>query len=192
MQFAVRDSRIVITLRIMKKHTGMRPQDIPILLKIISCNRKKEDWQMKHIAFRLGISQSEVSESLNRSQEAGLIDESKKNVNRLALVEFLIHGIKYVFPQKPGAITRGVRTAHSAPPLDKMISSETVYVWPDAYGQDKGQAIEPLYPTVVQPCRADDDLYQMLALVDVMRVGKAREQELAKKEFDRLIFYDGK
>lgn len=76
---------------------------------------------MKHLAYDHGISQSEVSESLNRSMEAGLIDESKKIVNRIALVEFLIHGIKYVFPQKPGAITRGVRTAHSAPPLDKKI-----------------------------------------------------------------------
>lgn len=178
----------------MKKHTGMRPQDIPILLKILSFNRQGgwEGWQMKHLAHHLGISQSEVSESLNRSMEAGLIDESKKIVNRIALLEFLIHGIKYVFPQKPGAITRGVRTAHSAPPLDKKISSDRVYVWPDAHGQDKGQAIEPLYPTLVQPCRVDDYLYQLLALIDVMRVGKAREQELAKKELERLIQGDGK
>ncbi|MBT1696066.1 hypothetical protein KK083_04205 [Fulvivirgaceae bacterium PWU4] len=170
----------------------MRPQDIPILLKIIAYNRRNEEWQMKNLAFHLGISQSEVSESLNRSMEAGLIDESKKTVNRLALVEFLIHGLKYVFPQKPGAITRGVKTAHSAPPLDKMISSDTIYVWPDAYGQDKGQAVEPLYPTLVQPCRVDDDLYQLLALVDAMRVGKAREQALAKQEIERLILGDGK
>lgn len=178
----------------MKKHTGMRPQDIPILLKILSFNRQGgwEGWQMKHLAHHLGISQSEVSESLNRSMEAGLIDESKKIVNRIALVEFLIHGIKYVFPQKPGAITRGVKTAHSAPPLDKKVSSDGAYVWPDAHGQDKGQAIEPLYPTLVQPCRVDDYLYQLLALIDVMRVGKAREQELAKKELERLIQDDGK
>jgi DNA-binding Lrp family transcriptional regulator len=176
----------------MKKHTGMRPQDVPILLKIISYNKRKEEWQMKNLAFQLGISQSEVSESLNRSMEAGLIDESKKVVNRIALVEFLIHGIKYVFPQKPGALTRGVKTAHSAPPLDKQISSEMKYVWPDAHGQDIGQAIEPLYSTLVQPCRVDDNLYQFLALVDVMRVGKAREQELAKKELEKLILGDGK
>lgn len=104
----------------MKKHTGMRPQGIPILLKILSYNKQKgwEGWQMKHLAHHLAISQSEVSESLNRSMEAGLIDESKKIVNRIALVEFLIHGIKYVFPQKPRAITRGLKTAHSAPPLE--------------------------------------------------------------------------
>ena len=55
-----------------------------------------------------------------------------------------------------------------------------------------GQAIEPLYSTLVQPCRADEYLYQLLALVDVMRVGKAREQELARKEIERLILGDGK
>ncbi|WP_333819510.1 hypothetical protein [Ohtaekwangia sp.] len=177
----------------MKKHTGMRPQDIPILLKIISYQRRKEKWQMKTIAQHLGISASEVSESLNRSMEAGLIDESKENINKLALIEFLLHGIKYVFPQKPGVITRGLKTAHSAPPLNKMISSaESVYVWPDANGSDKGQAVPPLYPTLVQPCRDDNDLYQLLALVDVIRVGKAREQELARQELERLISEDGK
>lgn len=147
---------------------------------------------MKHLAFHLGISQSEVSESLNRSMEAGLVDESKKVVNRIALLEFLIHGIKYVFPQKPGAITRGVKTAHSAPPINKKISSDLKYVWPDAYGEDTGQSIEPLYPSLVEPCREDDFLYQLLALVDVMRVGKAREQELAKKELEKLIMANGK
>jgi predicted transcriptional regulator len=176
----------------MKKHTGMRPQDVPILLKIVSYNKRKDEWQMKNLAYHLGISQSEVSESLNRSMEAGLLDESKKIVNRISLLEFLIHGLKYVFPQKPGAITRGVKTAHSAPPLDKKISSEMKYVWPDAYGEDMGQAIEPLYPTLVQPCRADDYLYQFLALVDVMRVGKAREQELARKELEKRMMGDGK
>jgi len=175
----------------MKKHTGMRPQDIPILLKIISYQRRKEKWQMKHLALHLGISPSEVSESLNRSMEAGLIDESKENINKLALIEFLLHGIKYVFPQKPGVITRGLKTAHSAPPLDKMISSESVYVWPDANGGDKGQAIAPLYPTLVQPCRDDHELYQLLALVDVIRVGKARELELARQALKRLISVDG-
>jgi hypothetical protein len=170
----------------------MRPQDVPILLKIVSNNKRGEEWQMKHLAFYLGISQSEVSESLNRSMEAGLIDESKKLVNRIALLEFLIHGIKYVFPQKPGAITRGLKTAHSAPPLDKKISSEMKYVWPDASGQDKGQAIQPLYSSLVQACRSDDYLYQFLALVDVMRVGKAREQELARKELEKLLSGNGK
>jgi len=171
----------------MRKHTGMRPQDIPILLKILSFDKGKLDWQMKDIARELKISPSEVSESLHRSTQAGLLGNMKSHVNKLALHEFLIHGIRYVFPQSPGPIVRGMRTAHSAPPLSKLISSEENYVWPDATGDSKGQAIEPLYSSVVQASKHDEFLYKSLALIDAMRVGRSREQNLASKELEKMI-----
>jgi len=49
----------------MKKHNGMRPQDVVILLKLQTYN--KNDWFGKDLAKTLLISPSEVSESLNRS-----------------------------------------------------------------------------------------------------------------------------
>lgn len=169
----------------------MRPQDVPILLKILSYDKEKHPWQMRNIASDLKISPSEVSESLNRSVEAELLDSRKKNVNRLALNEFLIHGIRYVFPQRPGAMVRGMKTAHSAPPLNKAISSNENYVWPYAEGQVLGQAIEPLYPSLVQAARDDSFLYQCLALIDVLRVGRTREQNMARKELERFILKNG-
>jgi hypothetical protein len=172
----------------MRKHKGMRPQDIPILIKILSYIRSEHvNWQMKEIASDLKISPSEVSESLNRSYHADLIDKSKKNVSKMALLEFLIHGIRYVFPEKPGPILRGLKIAHSAPPLDKLIRSTEHYVWPDANGNIKGQAIEPLHPSVVEASKNDTFLYQCMALIDVLRVGRAREMSLAKQKLEKLI-----
>ncbi|MBN8650501.1 MAG: hypothetical protein J0L67_03690 [Cytophagales bacterium] len=169
----------------------MRPQDVPILLKILSYSSKGQLWQMKKLAADLGISASEVSESLNRSVQSDLINRSKREVSRLALLDFLSHGIRYVFPQKPGAIVRGLKTAHSAPPLANLIASEEHYVWADAYGESRGQAIEPLYPSLVEASKKDDYLYQSLALIDALRVGRVREQELAKQELKKLILKDG-
>ena len=60
----------------MKKHRGMRSQDIVILLKIAALGEC--EWFVKELAFTLDISQSEVSESLNRSKIAGLISADKK------------------------------------------------------------------------------------------------------------------
>jgi hypothetical protein len=68
----------------MRKHNGMRPQDVAILLKI--CALGQQPWQMAGLASSLRISISEVSESLNRSQLAGLIDFTKKKVNRQNLL----------------------------------------------------------------------------------------------------------
>ena len=127
----------------MKKHSGMRSQDIVVLLKIAAL--REAEWFGKDMAYALGISQSEVSESLNRSQIAGLLSDGKKRLMKNNLLDFLQHGLRYVFPAEPGAIQRGMPTAHNAPPLNQHISAEEPYVWPWAEGEARGQAIEPLH-----------------------------------------------
>jgi predicted transcriptional regulator len=166
---------------------SLKPQDVMILLKIIA--KGKESWYHHTIAEELGISQSEVSQSLTRCCYAGLIDSSRKKVNRLALFELLSHGISYVFPQHPGATVRGVLTAHSALPLNQVINSSEKYVWPYAKGKERGQAVEPLYSTAVTAALKDGLLYELLALVDALRVGRAREKEMAKKELEKRILH---
>ncbi|MEM9857310.1 MAG: hypothetical protein AAF843_08135 [Bacteroidota bacterium] len=161
----------------MKKHSGMRPHDVAILIKIASKGQQK--WYMKDLAYELGISASEISESLNRSMIAGLISSDKKTVMKLALLDFLKFGLRYVYPQQPGAIVRGIGTAHSSPPLSNQIISEEQFVWPYAKGNSRGQAIEPLHPKTPEACLKDEKYYELMALVDALRVGKAREQQLA-------------
>jgi hypothetical protein len=169
----------------MKKHNGMRPHDVVVLLKIAS--KGSVPWMMKDLALELGISQSEVSESLNRSVYAGLIADNKKSVMKSALLEFLEFGLKYMYPQQLGAVVRGMPTAFSAPPLaDKIVSDEHV-VWPFAEGKARGQAIVPLHPGVPKACLQDSDLYKLLALTDGIRVGKAREKKLAMDELRKRI-----
>ena len=61
----------------MKKHNGMCPQDIVVLLKIISIRDDK--WRNIDIANAISISPSEVSEALNRCKFAKLINSKKKS-----------------------------------------------------------------------------------------------------------------
>ncbi len=93
-----------------QKQQIMSPHDIVILLQIVSYGNTS--WLQKPLAESLGISQSEVSKSINRSKYAGLLDPKGKTVMKLALMEFLQYGVRYVFPQKIGAVVRGVPTAH--------------------------------------------------------------------------------
>ncbi|QQT27641.1 hypothetical protein [Sphingobacterium spiritivorum] len=163
-----------------RKHNGMRPQDIVVLVKISTIHY--ENWQLKDLANSLYISNSEISESLERSAYAGLIDFGKRNVHRGNLLNFLIHGMKYVFPAQAGILTRGVPTAHSHPFMQSFISSEQSYVWPSSSGSVLGQAIEPFYANQVKAIAEDEELYRLLALLDVIRVGKLREKAVAEKE----------
>jgi hypothetical protein len=169
----------------MKKNNGMRPQDIVILLKIAA--RKERTWMMKDIAQELFISGSEVSESLNRSVYAGLIAADKQHIMKMALLDFLRYGLKYVFPQKPGSIVRGIPTAAAAAPLSTLISSDVLYVWASAKGEVKGMSIEPLIASLPDACANDSDLYELVALTDALRLGKAREQQIAFDELKKRL-----
>jgi hypothetical protein len=193
----------------MKKHNGIRPQDVLILLKIAShlygspffwdnWLGRKETQEIrvlpvksfpfkKEIASQLQISASEVTESLARSAYSGLYDPINKRIMGRAFFEFLQYGLKYVFPQQPGALARGMPTAHSAKPLSDIIQSDEPYVWPSSEGTVRGQSIEPLYPTVVQAVTRDPMLYEMLALVDAIRIGKAREVQIAVDELRKRL-----
>ena len=62
----------------MRKHNGMRPQDIVVLMKIISMGN--QSWQLSTLSNSLIISISEISESLNRSKLAKFIDYEKNDL----------------------------------------------------------------------------------------------------------------
>jgi hypothetical protein len=172
----------------MRKHNGMRPQDVAVLLKIIAAGNGS--WQNKDLSAALSLSASEISESLNRSQIAGLIDGKKKKVSRQFLMEFLEHGLRYVFPAEPGSLTRGIPTAHAHPFMSNLFPSDEPYVWPESVGKVRGVAIEPLYEGATKAIRSDEDLYKLLALVDVIRVGKVRERKVAIEELKKTILHE--
>lgn len=163
----------------------MRPHDIVVLLKIAAKGNKS--WLMKDLSIEIGISASEISESLNRSAIARLISKDKKRLMKLSILDFLEHGLSYVYPIRPGSIVRGVPTSHSAPPLSKEIVSEEAYVWPYGEGTVRGEAIEPLHPKVPEACLKDPKFYEYMALCDALRVGRAREKNMAMVELKKRL-----
>ena len=166
---------------------GLRPQDILILLKLVAS--KGKEWRQVDLAQELGLSQYEISVALERAKNSGFLDSSKKRIMKSALEEFLIHGLKYVYPALPGSVCRGIPTSHSALPLSKHIVSKEhdQYVWPFADGNVRGQAIEPLYESAPLAAHKDPKLHELLALVDALRVGRAREREIAERELRRRL-----
>ena len=78
----------------MRQAGGLKPQDVLVLLKMAAS--KERPWRLVDLAQELGLSLSEVSQALERAKRARLIDSSKKNIVRPALLEFIVHGLKYV------------------------------------------------------------------------------------------------
>lgn len=169
----------------MRYHNGMRPQDIVVLLKIIILDNKS--WQYKDLAKELFLSPAEISLSLQRSAVAGLVNSEKRKVHRQTFLEFLQFGLHVVFPVIPGGIVNGLYTAHSHPFMKQFFTSDAAYVWPAVTGKDRGQSILPLYKDVVKAALEDEKLYKILALLDIVRVGKMRELQIAMEELKILI-----
>tara|TARA_R110002072_G_scaffold301164_3_gene480287 strand:+ start:69697 stop:70341 length:645 start_codon:yes stop_codon:yes gene_type:complete len=140
-----------------------------------------------------GISKSQINLSLRRCVDVGLAKYDRKTgvpkANSRALYEFIKYGLKYVFPAKPGELVRGIATTFSAPILkDKLLSAgDFKLVWPNADGNTKGLAIEPLFKSVGYAVRYDPTLYAMLALVDAIRIGQPREKNLAQAMLQELL-----
>jgi hypothetical protein len=156
----------------------LKPQDIVILLKTHLWRDRQ--WRYSDLAESLGMSASEVHGSLKRSTVAKLYNIQTNQPLTPHLLELLIHGLKYVYPAIPGTLVRGMPTAHGISPLkEKIVSDSESFVWACPTGQEIGLALTPLYPSVPFAANLDPQLYELLGLVDALRVGRIREQHLA-------------
>ena len=144
-----------------------------------------DSYSVRALEAALGVSKTEVAAAQKRCLEIGLLRLDARNnlpvVNRKPLLDFVEHGLRFVFPVRPAEITRGIPTSFAAPVLDGRLMSggDNICVWPDAYGNRKGQAVAPLFRTVPGAVKKDRQLYEYLALVDAVRLGAAREARLA-------------
>ena len=168
---------------------NLKPQDLLFLLKLVSI--KGAPWTFNELAIELGMSPSEVHAAAKRAIMARLAikDEASTRPNIRNLTEFLLHGVQYAFFPERGGMSRGLPTAHAAPPLIQSVSggSEPPPVWPDATGDVRGESFVPLYKSVPVAARKDSKLYELLALVDAIRGGRARERELAKQQIQKEL-----
>lgn len=165
----------------------LKSHDIVVVLKLVSIGERR--WSYPSLAEDLSMSPSGVFGSVKRAVECKILEPEKKKPRRAAVEEFLIHGVKYVFPPQRGGLTRGMPTGYAAPPLSAQIvqSSEHPPVWPYAKGAVRGYAFFPLHKSVPLAAEKDALLYELLALVDAIRGGRTREVSIAVREIgDRL------
>jgi hypothetical protein len=104
------------------------------------------------------------------------------------LAEFALHGARYAFAADKTPSTIGVPTSHSAPAFAGVFAPGSEdYVWPHPNGTKRGVGVEPLHPSVPFAAMQDAKLYEMLALFDALRVGRARERGMALERLHALI-----
>ncbi len=168
---------------------SLKAQDVYVILKIIAAGTRRPPYAS--LAVDLGMSASEVHASVKRAKTARLLHgpESGDGPNLTAIEEFLIHGLKYVFPAERGNFTRGVPTSYAADPLRARIppSTDPIPVWPHPDGKDRGVALPPLHKSAPVAALRDHQFYEYLALADALRDGRARERKYAEEELRQRL-----
>jgi hypothetical protein len=168
---------------------ALKPQDVYVVLKLVAARTCRAPYA--HLAVELVMSPSEVHASVKRAQTSGLLHgaalDDRPNV--AALEEFLVHGLKYVFPAERGEMTRGIATSYGAPPLQHLIAptDEPVPVWPYAEGKQRGISLAPLYRTAPEAALRDASFYELLVVVDALRDGRVRERKIAEAALYRRL-----
>lgn len=154
----------------------------------------------------LQLSEASASAAPGAQEQFGIYRVTRKRVRRSALpdgegavdnvvrphshnlAEFALHGAKYAFPAVKLPLVIGVPTSHSAPAFAGVFApGSTDFVWPHPNGSVRGVGVEPLHPSVPFAAMQDTKLYEMLALFDALRVGKARERGMALERLQALI-----
>ena len=160
----------------------LKPQDLLVLLKVAA--HPAQRWTYAALGTALTLSASEAHASVKRAVACGLAVEAGRgdwSPVPASLLDFVLHGVRYVWPATPGPVKRGVPTSFGAAPLASLVNTAAgeAPVWAHAAGSAKGPTLSPIYRTVPQAALADPALHRLLALLDAVRAGRARERQLA-------------
>lgn len=176
----------------------MKPQDIVVLAKLLSYQKKNRGWTQASLAEELCLSPSQVNYAIKRLLASRLLSRIKiesewKPVPFIRLCEeFLIYGFKFVFPPEFGSQCPGIPTAYAAPPLNQIIVAgrDLPPVWPAmGEGAIRGIELKPLYHCVPKSLLKYPDpyFYELLALLDALRSGRARERNIGAKKISEML-----
>ena len=171
----------------------LKPLDIVVATR--AATLPDPAWTVAQMAAHIGVDDAQVHRAAKGAVRARLlVQEPGKNraayrPNRHALKEFLIHGVKYMIPPVTGRLSKGLPTAHAAPILESRIgqTDDAPPVWPYAEGTARGESVEPIHKSVPFAAHHDPVFYAIMALVDALRIGRARERNLAAKLIPELI-----
>lgn len=160
----------------------LKPQDLMVLLKVAA--HPSRHWTYAALGEALGMSASETHASVKRAVASGLAVAPARGEwtpIRPNLLEFVLHGARYVWPATMGPVKRGVPTSIGMEPLASQmrVAPGDAPVWAHPTGSAKGPTLSPLYRSAPLAALTDPALHRLLALLDALRTGRARERTLA-------------
>jgi hypothetical protein len=159
----------------MPKQPTLRPSDVVVALQLTI----SPSAQFQQLAESTGISAGECHNAVRRLRLSGLVLPEERSASSDAMHQFVVQGLPFAFPSIVGPGIMGVVTAHSSPAFRGIIESPDHFVWADADGPVRGQSLIPLFPGAPALASRNPPLYELLTIVDALRVGTTRVRKVA-------------
>ncbi|MEQ1692187.1 MAG: hypothetical protein ABMA00_12935 [Gemmatimonas sp.] len=174
----------------MPSQPTLRPFDVAVALRLLLVPEERYE----PLAEALVTSTSAVHRSVARLQLSGLCKTASRTVARSAFSEFLLCGARYAFPAVHGPERIGVATAWAHQEVAALYAGTDLprgLVWPSDRGTVRGESLVPLFPNIPAVALRDPRLHELLALVDALRAGNARERRVVSDVLSERLLGGG-
>lgn len=159
-----------------EKQPSLKPVDVVVALQLTV----SPESTFSDLARAVGISHGEAHNSLRRLRTSRLTRPGKRAIAVEKLLSFITCGVPVVYPAVYGPESPGVPTAHSAHPFAPHVAADDEpLVWANAEGVVRGTSLTPLFPNAPALSRTNQQLYELITLVDSIRIGRSRETAIA-------------
>lgn len=188
----------------------LKPQDVLVALQLalVEARRRRaipnsaylqsghldllaQNATVRILAEAVGIGAGEWSRAMARLRACHLaLPEGERLIVLSSLEEFVLHGLRYVFPAEIGTAGVGLQTAWAGPNWRPLPAAKQVYgddrerpvmAW-SGEGVSRGLLVAPLYPTAPRMAAQCPVMYAAIARIDSLRIGAARERKVASEE----------
>ena len=156
--------------------------DLLVVLKMAAATPSAGRCSVRKLAEALDVPKSNVDRSVRRlvAQSVVVDGPDGKRLNRLNARDLFSHGVRWLAPARPGKIVLGLPTAHAAAPLANQLPGDSdPVVIPLDEGPMRGRSVAPIHPSAPAAAQRDPKFHELLAIVDGIRIGGAREREVA-------------
>jgi hypothetical protein len=182
-----------IGAHVVRSQILLQPVDLVVVLKLC-CHADGQPVSRAEDAASLGISRRRFDDAVTRLEASRLASSESLRPRSHSLMEFLCAGVPYWLPAEVGAIARGMPAATSGPGLEGLgpvqLAEVGEWVWtaaPAPFDRHVGKALQPIDPIVPTAAARDQRLYELLSLLDALRVGRVRERDAARAGLSRRL-----
>lgn len=154
----------------------LRPVDIAVAFDAAMTDAQEGRWAAADVRHHLGIPRATLSKSFERLREARVFRGAFINRSVLAAMLPLMPSLAPI-RRESDTLASGLVTGFAAPAFAGHFQGPSPLVWQVEGGPDHGVPIQPLHPSLPAHILAagDESRHAMLAYLDAVRGGRARE-----------------